>query len=224
MYQKNSMQLGRSMIEMLGVLAIIGVLSVGGIAGYSKAMVKFKINKTASQVAEIATSVRTLYAQQKNCDGLTDETAMQMGIIPDEFGSSVGEHYNREQDMQFSNVFGGDVNVSCLGGYQGDGNIGHSKTKNFAITFGGLTREACVSLATMDWGNSSSSGLQGMTIGQGMMCGYVYDPDEFMNPCVANKPWLYCSKDLPLSPSSAATLCDCDDWHYDGCYITWYYN
>lgn len=38
-------QNGRSMIEMLGVLAIIGVLSVGGIAGYSKAMEKFKINK-----------------------------------------------------------------------------------------------------------------------------------------------------------------------------------
>ena len=29
-------QSGRSMVEMLGVLAIIGVLSVGGIAGYSK--------------------------------------------------------------------------------------------------------------------------------------------------------------------------------------------
>ena len=29
---------GRSMVEMLGVLAIIGVLSVGAIAGYSKAM------------------------------------------------------------------------------------------------------------------------------------------------------------------------------------------
>ena len=40
---------GRSMIEMLGVLAIIGVLSVGGIAGYSKAMEKFKINKTIEQ-------------------------------------------------------------------------------------------------------------------------------------------------------------------------------
>ena len=36
---------GRSMIEMLGVLAIVGVLSVGGIAGYSKAMNKFKTNK-----------------------------------------------------------------------------------------------------------------------------------------------------------------------------------
>ena len=42
------MQCGRSMIEMLGVLAIIGVLSVGGIAGYSKAMTKWKINKTIS--------------------------------------------------------------------------------------------------------------------------------------------------------------------------------
>ena len=40
---------GRSMIEMLGVLAIIGVLSVGGIAGYSKAMEKWKINKVISE-------------------------------------------------------------------------------------------------------------------------------------------------------------------------------
>ena len=31
--EKNE-QTGRSMVEMLGVLAIIGVLSVGGIAGY----------------------------------------------------------------------------------------------------------------------------------------------------------------------------------------------
>ena len=42
---KKNAQSGRSMIEMLGVLAIIGVLSVGGIAGYSKAMMKYRINK-----------------------------------------------------------------------------------------------------------------------------------------------------------------------------------
>ena len=44
-----SSQSGRSMIEMLGVLAIIGVLSVGGIAGYSKAMEKYKLNKVMSE-------------------------------------------------------------------------------------------------------------------------------------------------------------------------------
>ncbi len=37
-------ELGRSMVEMLGVLAIIGVLSVGAISGYSKVMFKYRLN------------------------------------------------------------------------------------------------------------------------------------------------------------------------------------
>ncbi len=42
--KKNKNQSGRSMVEMLGVLAIIGVLSVGGIAGYNAAMDKIAKN------------------------------------------------------------------------------------------------------------------------------------------------------------------------------------
>ena len=37
-------QQGRSMIEMLGVLAIIGVLSIGGLAGYTMAMNRHRAN------------------------------------------------------------------------------------------------------------------------------------------------------------------------------------
>ncbi len=40
---------GRSMVEMLGVLAIIGILSIGAIAGYSKAMMKYRLNKSLEQ-------------------------------------------------------------------------------------------------------------------------------------------------------------------------------
>ena len=50
---------GRSMVEMLGVLAIIGVLSVGGIAGYTMAMRKYKANEilnTASMLSMLARS------------------------------------------------------------------------------------------------------------------------------------------------------------------------
>ena len=43
----DSLCAGRSMVEMLGVLAIVGVLSVGAIAGYNKAMTKYKLNKQA---------------------------------------------------------------------------------------------------------------------------------------------------------------------------------
>ena len=46
---------GRSMIEMLGVLAIIGVLSVGGIYGYTVAMRKYKANEIAQTLSMLAT-------------------------------------------------------------------------------------------------------------------------------------------------------------------------
>ena len=49
-FENDSLCAGRSMVEMLGVLAIIGVLSVGAIAGYSKAMMKYKLNKHAEAV------------------------------------------------------------------------------------------------------------------------------------------------------------------------------
>ena len=42
---------GRSMVEMLGVLAIIGVLSVGGIYGYTIAMNKHKANEVAQYMS-----------------------------------------------------------------------------------------------------------------------------------------------------------------------------
>ena len=47
----NTNEQGRSMVEMLGVLAIIGVLSIGGIAGYTTAMNKYRANEIAQAVA-----------------------------------------------------------------------------------------------------------------------------------------------------------------------------
>ena len=41
---------GRSMVEMLGVLAVIGVLSIGGIMGYSYGMDKYRANETTNQI------------------------------------------------------------------------------------------------------------------------------------------------------------------------------
>ena len=49
-------QSGRSMIEMLGVLAIIGVLSIGGIAGYSKAMAMWRSNIQRNMISELIAS------------------------------------------------------------------------------------------------------------------------------------------------------------------------
>ncbi|MBR4926737.1 MAG: hypothetical protein IKY98_00260 [Alphaproteobacteria bacterium] len=41
---------GRSMVEMLGVLAVIGMLSIGGIMGYSYGMDKYRANTTINDI------------------------------------------------------------------------------------------------------------------------------------------------------------------------------
>ena len=67
---------GRSMVEMLGVLAIIGVLSVGAIAGYSRAMMKYKLNKHAAQISELINTVH-MYQYEFHF-----ETEKQISLIP----------------------------------------------------------------------------------------------------------------------------------------------
>jgi Tfp pilus assembly protein PilE len=142
-------QSGRSMIEMLGVLAIIGVLSVGGIAGYSKAMNKYRTNKVADNISMIVTNIRTLYAQQTNFNGLDNSTAIDMGVIPDELGTD-------SASGTLTNVFNGSVYVNAV--YLGN-TAQEASEKAFQVTFNGLSKEACVTLATNDWGSNYSSGL-----------------------------------------------------------------
>ena len=151
-------QSGRSMIEMLGVLAIIGVLSVGGIAGYSKAMNKFKTNKVADNVAMIVTNIRTLYAQQQNYNGLNNKTAVEMGVVPDELitATPTGD------DDGLQNAFLGKVVIGS-GTVTGlDAGTDSGAHRGFYVIMNGLPKEACVTLATNDWGSGYSSGLVGI--------------------------------------------------------------
>ena len=62
---------GRSMVEMLGVLAIIGVLSVGGIAGYSLSMRRHRANQVVDILSKFAVTVYGLCQQKElNADPL----------------------------------------------------------------------------------------------------------------------------------------------------------
>ena len=56
-------EIGRSMVEMLGVLAIIGVLSFGALAGYSKAMLSIRTNKQLEQYNIIVMAILKYYTE-----------------------------------------------------------------------------------------------------------------------------------------------------------------
>ena len=60
---KQNCESGRSMVEMLGTLAIIGVLSVGAIAGYSYGMNKYRANQTIHDITLRAVDLMTQASQ-----------------------------------------------------------------------------------------------------------------------------------------------------------------
>lgn len=158
-------QAGRSMIEMLGVLAIIGVLSVGGIAGYSKAMMQYKINKTADQITQIVGNVRTLFGSQKNytaldnCgDGTTNISLIKKAhLVPEEMLNTAG--------TALESTFGGRVDLFTS--YKKSG----WDCKGFGIILWDLPEEACMALSTYDWGSGSSSGLVALGVNAGSPMG-----------------------------------------------------
>ena len=69
--QNNKLDSGRSMVEMLGTLAIIGVLSVGGIAGYSYGMDKYKANQTINDVMLMGVDMITQLSQNRGTPTLS---------------------------------------------------------------------------------------------------------------------------------------------------------
>ena len=80
-------QSGRSMVEMLGVLAIIGVLSVGGIAGYSLSMRRHRANQMVDYTSKFAA---TLYAQCQKLilDGVLDGERCNMYGVPSQYSDT----------------------------------------------------------------------------------------------------------------------------------------
>ena len=139
----HSQESGRSMIEMLGVLAIVGVLSVGGIAGYTQAMNKFKVTKTTDQIQTLFQNIRTLTASQRNMDLVNNPSLMhKLGALTDEMCQT-----STCTKSTLVNPYGGSI---LMGTYDG------STSKKVYIAYNDLPSSACVSLATQSWGDSAS--------------------------------------------------------------------
>ncbi|MBQ8671783.1 MAG: hypothetical protein IJ525_04595 [Alphaproteobacteria bacterium] len=153
---------GRSMIEMLGVLAIIGVLSVGGIAGYSKAMMKYRINKTIEQISLIAANVQAFFGSQKNYDGIECSCNLgSSGTLNDCNGSgcSIIKKAKLVPDEMLTSKQGGVTINNEFGGVGDIGTLSGTDNKVFYQRYDHLPQEACIELATQDWSSITGAGF-----------------------------------------------------------------
>ncbi|MCM1323528.1 MAG: hypothetical protein NC218_05140 [Acetobacter sp.] len=131
---------GRSMIEMLGVLAIVGILSVGGIAGFSKAMMKYKLNKQTEQIVSIlnyaSINMDMLFQSFNGRVENVTEILKNTGAFPEEMLKSNTPNYVYD-------IFGNTVWVQMLKYDSGE------KYFELMMTLKERATESCVNLALL---------------------------------------------------------------------------
>lgn len=148
---KYTHELGRSMIEMLGVITIVGILSAGGLLGYSKAMRRHRLNETISDIAVMVTNTRAFYASSDNYESFDAMTAVRYNIATERMigvGSTLVNQYK------------GRISIT-LDKANADG----SPNTAFVFTYRDLPVEACVGLARADWGYEEKYGFISISIG-----------------------------------------------------------
>jgi len=79
---KKTNESGRSMVEMLGVLAIIGVLSIGGIAGYTLAMNRYRANEILNAASDVAITAMSANGGTGGNANLTDLGGLDVLTLP----------------------------------------------------------------------------------------------------------------------------------------------
>ncbi len=132
---------GRSMIEMLGVLAIMGVITVGAIGMISTAMRTQKRNAVNDEVVQMVTQVRTLLGEFDDYSHINNSTI---------FGA-IG--------MTNKNPYGGTYTLA----------VDPANSRQFVVSIDGLSQSDCEYFVTKAWSDSvgyaASNGKQGGAVG-----------------------------------------------------------
>lgn len=123
--QSAKSQSGRSMLEMLGVIAIIGVITVGGISASSYIDSYFRTNSTFLDIENLAKDIADLYSWAPDYSTLNMTTICNEEIIDCVDGKG-------------KNIWGGDITITSS-----------SSNSAFTITYTSVPKTACQRLISL---------------------------------------------------------------------------
>lgn len=122
-------EFGRSMIEIIGVLAIMGLLTAGTFVLIRAAMANQKRARAIDEVSAIVENVRSLYASSDNFSGLP---------IDDAYGTKLVDGFY----LNYITPFGKETRYSVVQGFEGE---------TFKVLLTNLSDEDCMELAEQTW-------------------------------------------------------------------------
>ncbi|MDD4519977.1 MAG: hypothetical protein EOM53_01500 [Alphaproteobacteria bacterium] len=135
---KESCQKGRTLIEMIGVLGIIGLLTVGALSGYSVAIDSMKVREMGEDLFAAAQNIKKLYSWQKNYKEITLEgTNLPQKLCKEEIFPS--GCITKDGTTTIKHALGGTVTVTA----PADG-------ASFSLNYSGLSSEECFKIASQN--------------------------------------------------------------------------
>lgn len=142
-------QFGRSMIEMLGVLSIIGVLSVGGFSMVKKMQNSYDTNKIMDEISAFTRRARTVIREyDSSFVGTLNEYINKGKAVPEGITLNTDKKFVGTSDIVYSFELGGTDDKFL-----------------FKMEMTGVPEEICMQVATADWGSVATSGFKGIKVG-----------------------------------------------------------
>ena len=139
-------QSGRSMIEMLAVIAIMGIIVVSATIGINQGMVKYNSSKLHTDMQSIADDVYNLYNWSRGYPGIMGTAGLcREDVFPDGCNND---------GTTANNPFGGTYTVETADCPADEDAEVVENVTCLKITASGVPAEECALLVTNDWGTA----------------------------------------------------------------------
>ena len=190
---------GATLIEVLGVMAVLGAIALGLFAGIARVQRQIKITQAHEQVTRIVKRMRTQFASfQLPPAEMTAAKLESIGIYDKGDAGDDG--------LMGITVFGTQMSVT---------NQNFDGYPTFALNYYSIPPNVCTDLIMSDWGNDPSSGLNRIYVSPGGPNFKTFVWEKDLPDCGANG-YSHC---LPPRLDDAVEECT----RGPSAYITWEY-
>ncbi|MBR2033948.1 MAG: hypothetical protein IKA03_04670 [Alphaproteobacteria bacterium] len=147
-----SNQNGSTMLETIGAMMVVSMVSIGIISLVGKMFNAFKQNMVANEIKEVQKNITDRYRADGNyeaLEGISAQDAYKEKLIPAQMlvGNKIVHRQNGEVELGI-----------------GEEEIDNEKENYFTVKFKGLTNGSCIDLSQIAWNSASSTDLYAITI------------------------------------------------------------
>ena len=174
-----SEQRGYTMIEVIALIAIVGLVTGGAVKALNKAFSRYKLTRANQQLVELQRNIDRRFVARPSYEGLSLELLHSENLLPKDMRYAGNKLYHR---------LSGEVKLNVGRNANGD------DSSTYKISFSKLPKYACVELVMQNWGLNPTVSLDNISVGSNTLKWRCTSSDQ---RCYA----------MPITPVVANHIC-----------------